>query len=226
MGGEPGKRQVRVKVCGFTDPEQLRQSAALGIDMAGIILWEGSKRAVNDEDAASFSAVARECGIDLVGVFVDEVPDQVERCYSDMGLAVAQLHGSESAEQVRALCDRGLRIWKGLQMSPGFRNDDARTYWEAGAEAVLLDAWHPHLRGGTGQEVDWQVAARLAAQGRLVLAGGLSGDNVENAVRMIRPWAVDASSSLELSPGHKDITRVGEFVRAAQLGVQQEDQRT
>jgi len=226
MDGDPSRRRVRVKVCGFTDPEQLRQSAAFGIDMAGIILWEGSERAVSDADAASFSAVARDCGIDLVGVFVDEAPDQVERCYREMGLAVAQLHGSESVEQVRELCDRGLRIWKGLQMSPGFQNEHARTYWEAGAEAVLLDAWHPHLRGGTGQKVDWQVAARLAAQGRLVLAGGLSADNIEGAVRMIRPWGVDASSSLEVSPGHKDLSRVREFVRAAQLGVQQEDQRT
>jgi len=226
MNGERGRRQVRVKVCGFTDPEQLRQAASLGIDMAGIMLWEGSERAVSDQQAATLSEVAGECGIELVGVFVDEAPEQVQRCCSEMGLAVAQLHGSESAEQVRQLSGSGLRIWKALQMSPGFQSDHARAYWEAGAEAVLLDAWHPHLRGGTGQKVDWQVAARLAAQGSLVLAGGLSGDNTERAVRMVRPWAVDASSSLELSPGRKDMARIQAFVRAAHLGLRQEDQAT
>ncbi len=226
MTGERGRRQVRVKVCGFTDAGQLREAASLGIDMAGIVLWEGSDRAVSDPVAKHMAQVARECGIELVGVFVDEEPDHVQRACLDLGLAVAQLHGGESEQQVRGLSDQGLRVWKGLQMAPGFHTDHARAYWDAGAEAVLLDAWHPHLRGGTGQKVDWQVAARLAAQGRLVLAGGLSGDNAESAVRMVRPWAVDASSSVELSPGIKDLPRIQGFVRAAHRGLYQEDQKS
>ncbi len=214
------RRKVQVKVCGFTNPEQLRTAAGLGIDMAGILLWEGSERAVDDEQAALLAAVARDCGVELVGVFVDELPDRVERSCVDLQLSIAQLHGDESAEQVRDLAGRGLRVWKTLQMSPGFRSDSAREYWQAGAEAVLLDAWHPHLRGGTGQKVDWQVAARLCTQGRLVLSGGLSGDNAEPAVRMVRPWAVDASSSLEHSPGDKDLEAIAAFVRAAHRGLQ------
>jgi len=214
------RRKVQVKVCGFTKPEQLHAAAGLGIDMAGVLLWEGSERAVAGDQAARLSAVARDCGVELVGVFVDELPDRVERACAQLDLSVAQLHGDESTEQVRDLSERGLRIWKTLQMSPGFHSDSAREYWQAGAEAILLDAWHPHLRGGTGQKVDWQVAARLCTQGRLILSGGLSGDNAQAAVRMVRPWAVDASSCLEHSPGNKDLEAVAAFVRAARLGLQ------
>jgi len=217
---------VRVKVCGFTDAGELREAASLGIDMAGIVLWKGSERAVSDPVAGEIARVARECSVELVGVFVDEKPTHVQRACSELGLAVAQLHGSESTQQVGELSGLGVRVWKGLQMAPGFHSDHARSYWDAGAEAVLLDAWHPHLRGGTGQNVDWQVAARLAAQGRLVLAGGLSGDNAESGVRMVRPWAVDASSSLELRPGVKDLPRIQGFVRAAHRGLRHVEQKT
>ena len=126
----------------------------------------------------------------------------------------------ERAPNKSELVRDGLCVWKGLQMSPGFHPDLARDFWQAGAQAVLLDAWHPHLHGGTGQQVDWQVAARLAAQGPLVLAGGLCGDNAEQAVRTIRPFAVDASSSLEVSVGNKDMAKVQAYVRAAHKGLQ------
>jgi phosphoribosylanthranilate isomerase len=221
MTGEATKGRVLAKVCGFTNPDQLRAAAALGVDLAGILLWEGSERAVSNQQAQAMSDVARECGIGLVGVFVDEDAEQIRRCYQELGLTVAQLHGGESLELVTELVDSGLSIWKGIQMSPGFHPDQARNFWQAGAQAVLLDAWHPHLRGGTGQQVDWQVAAKLSAQGPLVLAGGLSAANVEQAVRMIQPFAVDASSSLETSDGHKDMTKVQDYVRAAHRGLQQ-----
>jgi len=221
MTGGESNRRVRVKVCGFTDPVQMQAAAGLGVDLAGILLWEGSERAVSRERSAQMSAVAAACGIGLVGVFVDERLDEVRRCYEDLGLGAAQLHGGESPDVVAELVDSGLCVWKSLQMSPGFHPDQARRFWQAGAEAVLLDAWHPHLRGGTGQQVDWQVAARLAAQGPLILAGGLSGENTEQAVRMIRPFGVDASSALETSIGNKNMAKVQAYVRAAHLGLQQ-----
>ena len=221
MTNEATKRRGQVKVCGFTNPQQLRSAAALGIDLAGILLWEGSKRAISNQQAKLMSAVAQDCGIGLVGVFVDEEPEQIRRCYEELGLTAAQLHGDESLELVTQLVKSGLCIWKGIQMSPDFHPNQARTYWQAGAQAVLLDAWHPRLRGGTGQQVDWQVAARLAAQGPLVLAGGLSAENVEQAVRMIRPFAVDASSALESSSGDKDMKKIQGYVRAAHRGLQQ-----
>jgi len=221
MTGAKSNRRVQAKVCGFTDPVQVQAAARLGIDLAGILLWEGSERAVTAERAVQMSAAATSGGIGLVGVFVDERPDEIRRSYEELGLAAAQLHGGESPEDVAALVESGLCVWKSLQMSPGFHPNQAHSFWQAGAQAVLLDAWHPHLRGGTGQQVDWQVAARLAAQGPLVLAGGLSGDNAEQAVRMIRPFGVDASSALETSVGNKDMAKIQAYVRAAHLGLQQ-----
>ena len=219
MTSESTSRRVLVKVCGFTDPVQVRAAAALGIDLAGILLWEGSERAVSDQRAREISTVAKDSGVGLVGVFVDEDPDAIRRSYEALGLSAAQLHGRESPAQVAALVADGLRVWKSLAMSPGFHPDLARSFWQAGAEAVLLDAWHPHLRGGTGQQVDWQVATRLAAQGPLILAGGLSGDNAEQAVRIIRPFGVDASSALESQVGNKNMAKIQAYVRAVHLGL-------
>ena len=98
MTGEESNRRVRVKVCGFTDPVQVQAAAGLGVDLAGILLWEGSERAVSRERSAQMSAATADCGIGLVGVFVDERLDEVRRCYEDLGLAAAQLHGGESPE--------------------------------------------------------------------------------------------------------------------------------
>ncbi|MBJ96050.1 MAG: N-(5'-phosphoribosyl)anthranilate isomerase [Rickettsiales bacterium] len=220
MTATENRRKLLIKVCGFTEPDQLRQAGAIGIDLAGVLLWPGSERAVTTEQAHQLSAAASACEVGLVGVFVDEPTDILTRSYRELNLTIAQLHGDERPVDVEQLAREGLRVWKSLKMSPGFHPDQVRAFWEAGAEAVLLDAWHPHLQGGTGQQVDWQVAARLAAQGPLILAGGLSADNAERAVEMVRPMGLDASSALERIPGHKDMDLVKGYVDAARRGLE------
>ena len=93
----------------------------------------------------------------------------------------------------------------------------ARQFWQAGAEAIVLDAWDSELKGGTGKTCDWEIAASLAEEGQVVLAGGLNGGNVAGAIGKVRPWGIDASSGLESAPGVKDQAKTSSYVAAARL---------
>jgi len=213
-----GGERVLVKLCGFTLPEQAAHAATAGADFVGLVLWEGSPRGVGDrERARAICAATREGGGLPVGVFVNAESATVLDLAERLDLAAVQLHGNEPEDTVRRLSARGLQVWKALRIDP---NGDGASFGEshrkAGAHALLVDGWHPELPGGTGRSADWTLAARLADDGPLVLAGGLAPDNIATAIDAVRPWAVDASSSLELAPGDKDPERVEAFLRAAQ----------
>jgi len=203
---------VRAKVCGLTQPEQVHAVAALGARFVGFVLAPSPRRATRLQE---LSEAARQTGVQSVGVFVNAPPDEVLRTCTTAGLDVAQLHGEESPSQVEQLAEQGVRVWKALRVGPSFQPTEADDFWYAGAEAVLLDRWHPQLQGGTGEPIDWDMARRVAERGRVILAGGLSGENVARAVETVAPWGVDASSALESAPGIKDLGRVAAFVRAA-----------
>ncbi|MBN94217.1 MAG: N-(5'-phosphoribosyl)anthranilate isomerase [Deltaproteobacteria bacterium] len=206
-----------VKLCGFTDPDQAAHAAESGADFVGVVLWEGSTRAVRDRGlAAAICAATWESRARPVGVFVDASVDQVLDLASYLDLAAVQLHGGESEDAVQRLSGHGLQVWKALQVAPELRTEDlGNEHRAAGAQALLIDGWHPTLPGGTGVRADWTLAAELAQRGPLVLAGGLSADNIAQAIETVRPWAVDASSSLERAPGDKDPQRVEAFLSAA-----------
>ncbi len=204
-----------VKICGFTVPEHLADGAGMGLDFAGLVLWSGSPRVIlSRERARELTSYARGVGVVAVGVFVDEPADVVAEVAEDVRVDVVQLHGARPASDVAALVACGLRVWQGLRTGPDFHPDRARQAWAAGAEAVLLDAWHPTEVGGTGLPADHDAAAALASEGRLILAGGLTPENVGDAIRRVRPWGVDASSSLETYPGFKDHFKMRAFLDA------------
>jgi len=209
--------RVLVKLCGFTDPDQAAHAAAAGADFVGVVLWEGSSRAVPDRGrAAAICAATWEARARPVGVFVDAAAETVLDLASYLDLAAVQLHGSESEGTVRKLCSQGFEVWKALRVQPGAGNAElGLSHREAGARALLVDGWHPTLPGGTGHTADWTLAAQLAERGPLVLAGGLGPENIASAIQAVRPWAVDASSSLERAPGDKDPERVEAFLHAA-----------
>jgi phosphoribosylanthranilate isomerase len=162
-----------------------------------------------------------------VGVFVNESPEIVAQTLDFCGLDVAQLHGEEPPAELGLNKDlpsrlRG-RAYKALRpYSPEEASVLASSYAlppplrrEDRLPALLLDAYHPHLRGGTGRTGDWGLAVSLADQYPLLLAGGLSPDNVAEAVRTVRPWGVDASSGIESVPGRKDHAALRTFIAAA-----------
>ena len=208
---------MKIKVCGVNTPEQVDRIAEAGVDLIGFVLVEESPRAVDSETTRDLAERAAGNGIESVGIFADDPWEEVESLSFDIGLDVVQLHGREAPLYVKKLVDKGLTVWKAIRVGPDFKAAKVRQFWQAGAEAVVLDAWHPDKKGGTGETTDWEIAAKLAEEGPSVLAGGLNGGNVASAIGQVRPWGVDASSALEVEPGLKDIAKVSSFVAAARL---------
>jgi phosphoribosylanthranilate isomerase len=147
-----------------------------------------------------------------VGIFVNEpTPATVERMVSDSGVGAVQLHGDESPEYCRALGDR--YVIKVLKAGPDFKPESALEYE---GRAIMLDTFDPERHGGTGRVFDWLVARKTRTLvPTLFLAGGLSPENVREAIKAVNPYAVDACSALEVHPGKKDSSRVEAFVKAA-----------
>jgi phosphoribosylanthranilate isomerase len=147
-----------------------------------------------------------------VGVFVDAEPDEVLQIAREVGLNLAQLHGDETPETLAAIRNAGLPVMKALRV----RNTEALGALERyEADLFMLDAWSARARGGTGETFDWGLAKSVKGRGNIVVSGGLTPENVREAVEFFEPYGVDASSSLEERPGKKSGERVRRFVRAA-----------
>ena len=201
---------VFTKVCGITNPGDAREAADAGADAIGMIFAE-SPREVNVEEARRIS-VALPDGVLKVGVFVDAEPEEVLQTASEVGLDLAQLHGDETPETVAAIRGAGLPVMKALRV----RNAEALAQIQSyGADLIMLDAWSARVRGGTGETFDWGLAKSVKGRGNIVVSGGLTPENVREAIEFFEPYGVDASSSLEEKPGKKSGERVRRFVRAA-----------
>ena len=215
---------VRVKICGLTTLDDALVAASAGADYLGFILWPGSKRAVTAQGVARIVAALRSrpgCPL-LVGVFVNEEPGRAAVLLEICGLDLAQLSGEEPPAHVGDPASPLYgRAYKALRPS-SLAEAEAEAEWYAPPEpagdrpALLLDSYHPVLRGGTGETGDWTLAAAMATQEpRLMLAGGLTPDNVAEAVRQVRPFAVDVARGVEGAPGQKDAAKVRAFIHKA-----------
>jgi phosphoribosylanthranilate isomerase len=210
---------VRVKICGITNLEDARAAIDAGADMLGFNFYRPSPRFIEPREAKKIiGAVREESGdraLTLVGVFANEAsPETVMRIVAATGVDAVQLHGEESIEfcaGVKQLLS-DIFLIKVLRVTAAFDPAETEKY---DADAIMLDAFHRELQGGTGQVVDWTVA-RSARElvPRLFLAGGLSPENVRQAIAAVSPYAVDACSSLESAPGRKNAERMKEFVQA------------
>ena len=201
--------ELVIKVCGVTRIEDARAAARGGASWLGLNFWPGSKRLVDDGAARDIARVARDEGLEVVGVFVNEAAERIAEVVRTVGLARVQLHGDESPADCRRI---GAHAYKALGVAT--RADAARA-GDYPDEPLLLDTASPE-RGGTGRTFDWSLAARVVATGRqVILAGGLTPANVGEAVRAVRPWGVDVASGVEIAPGIKDADAIAEFVRAA-----------
>ena len=201
---------VKVKVCGITNPEDAHLASESGADAIGLIFAE-SPRKVSVEEAREIAAALPE-NVLKVGVFVNEEPEEVLRIAREVELDYAQLHGDEAPEAVTFLREAGVKVMKALRV----RDEDSFAALDGyGADLVMLDAWSEKARGGTGERFDWALAKSLRGRGNIVVSGGLSPENVREAISFFEPYGVDASSSLEETPGKKDEERVRRFVSAA-----------
>jgi phosphoribosylanthranilate isomerase len=201
---------VKVKVCGITSPEDACVAAAAGADAIGLVFAE-SPRKISVERAREIATALPE-GILKVGVFVDAGLEEVLRISREVGLDYAQLHGSESPEAVAAVRDGGVGVIKALRVRDAVSLREIVRY---DTDFFLLDAYSEKVRGGTGTRFDWGLAEAVREYANILVSGGLSPENVREAIEFFEPYGVDASSSLEEKPGKKNGERVRRFVGAA-----------
>jgi phosphoribosylanthranilate isomerase len=206
---------TRVKVCGITNLDDARAAIEAGAGMLGFNFYEKSPRHVTPEEARRVIEKLPE-GVLSVGVFVNEDgPETVERKALEAGVGAVQLHGEETPEF--CACLRGLMTIKALRVGPGYEVERAASF---GTDALLLDAYVADAWGGTGRTFDWSLARRTReVVPKLFLAGGLTPENVSDAVKVVRPFAVDVCSGVETSPGRKNFQLMRRFieqVRAAE----------
>jgi phosphoribosylanthranilate isomerase len=200
------QRNTWIKICGITRVADGVAAAEAGADAIGLVFAESPRR-VSDTQAR---LIVRELPTHVlrIGVFVDEAPAEIARVVAAAELDRVQLHGFE---------DPMVRELAGTRVLRAFRARDEAVLEEIAAsveKTFLLDTWTPDVVGGSGKRFDWNVAREAATLGRLILAGGLTPENVDKAVREVRPFGVDVSTGVEEAPGLKDAQRIGAFVAA------------
>ena len=207
-------RHIKVKVCGITSAEDALAAVEAGADALGFVFYQKSPRAVVPAVAARIIAELPPL-ITPVGVFVNEGLATVRSIMDTCGLALAQLHGDENASYCRELSRPTM---KGLRLKDRGTLLALAEYRGRGAvRGFVLDAFSEKAYGGTGQTTDWALAADVAKTTPILLAGGLTPDNVAEAIRTVHPYAVDVSSGVESAPGKKDHAKISAFIDAVRV---------
>jgi len=204
---------VQIKICGITNLEDALLAAELGADALGFIFYPKSPRKVEPEAARSIIAQLPPF-VAAVGVFVDEDAEVVRDLAARVGLDWIQLHGQESQEYCRSL---GRRVIKGFRIQ-GQDSLAPLAEYRGAAQALLLDTYKKGQVGGTGEVFDWHLAREAKKYGRIILAGGLTPENVAQAIATAQPDAVDAASGTEAGPGKKDPAKLQAFFQAVAQG--------
>jgi len=198
---------ARVKICGLTRPQDVEAAVACGADAIGLVFYAPSPRAVDLEQARILAAKVP-AFVAVTGLFVNPERDYVEAVLDAVPLDLLQFHGDESPE----FCQSFGRRWiKAVRVrEPGQIEQAFADYHQA--SGLLVDAWDPNRYGGTGQSFNWSLIPESRPL-PLILAGGLSSDNVARAIEQVRPWAVDGSGGVEESKGKKDATKLSQFFK-------------
>ncbi|MBD2328511.1 phosphoribosylanthranilate isomerase [Alkalinema sp. FACHB-956] len=199
---------MRIKICGITMPEQGRAIAALGANALGFICVPQSPRYVTPAQIQAVGAELPET-VARVGVFMNETIAAIGEIAKVAGLTSIQLHGNESTED----CDRLRELLPGVELIKAFRirtieDLDYTQIYEPHVDWLLLDAYHPTLGGGTGKTLDWQTLQTFRPKKPWLLAGGLTPQNVREALTLIQPQGIDLSSGVENQPGDKNLDLV------------------
>ncbi|HSL46735.1 MAG TPA: phosphoribosylanthranilate isomerase [Anaerolineales bacterium] len=199
---------TKIKICGIRTVHDALAALDAGADMLGFNFYPKSPRCIDVGKCRDIMSVMRKYGqITYVGVFVNAPAEEVRATIDTCGLNLAQLHGDETADMVQSFHGRAFKAFRGVPPSIiGFARDEA--------PALLVDASVKGSYGGTGTLADWNAAAELSTHYPILLAGGLTPENVAEAVRRVNPWGVDVASGVESSPGVKDPVKMMAFVQA------------
>jgi len=200
---------VRIKICGITNLEDALLAAALGADALGFIFHAQSPRYVAPDAARQIIAKLPPLVL-TVGVFVNEEAQAVRDLAARVGLDWLQLHGQESPDYCRSL---GHRVIKGFRLKDEASLADLGPY-QGACQAFLLDTYKKGQIGGTGETFDWDLARQARRYGSIVLAGGLTPENVAQAIKVAQPQGVDVASGVEAAPGKKDPEKLRAFIAA------------
>jgi phosphoribosylanthranilate isomerase len=207
---------MKVKICGLTNLDDALAAAELGADYLGFNFYPKSPRCIAETDCERIVAAlrARYPNLSYTGVFVNHPAVDIARIVRRCGLDAAQLSGDEPPETLAALAEEKISAFKAVRAA------DTRAAEEyaargAGLPALLLDGSARHLYGGTGRTADWEWAASVASRHPVFLAGGLTPENVGDAIRKVRPWGVDTASGVEESAGKKDRAKMDAFIAAS-----------
>lgn len=202
--------RTRVKICGITRPEDAAAAADFGADAIGLVFWPGSKRVI-EMDRAAIIASMLPPSVALVGVFVDPGIDDVMRTAENVGITAAQVCGLRN-DQDWSLLPRTIKIIRALTITTN--TSTLNTARIVGVDDYLADNGITGHPGGTGRAYDWSLANQIKPFGRVWLAGGLTPQNVSEAIAMVRPHAVDVSSGVEMAPGIKSLELIRLFIEA------------
>jgi len=217
-------QRVRVKIEGLRDPTTALRVAQMGADTIGLVFAD-SPRWVSPEQARAIVDILPPW-VATVGVFVNADAETINRVVQRTRISHVQLHGDEPPElvsQIRVPCIKAFRIRDESWLNE-VRDWLAGVTAKSNLAAVLLDAYAPAARGGTGKQFNWNLVADVRAAGLMagidpiILAGGLDADCVGSAIDLVQPWAVDVASGVEKSPGIKDLKKVESFIRATREG--------
>ena len=209
--------RTRTKICGITRIQDIDAVVAAGVDAIGFVFYAPSPRSVTPEQAKKLLKHVP-AYVQTVGLFVNATGNEIEQVLKTVPLDLLQFHGDETPEQCQQIAEKTSRRWyKAIQMKPNLNViETIKSYQHVGASAVLLDAWHPELKGGTGQQFDWSQFPKLDIA--LILAGGLTPDNIEEAIKTTQAFAVDVSGGVESAKGIKDQQRIEQFMQGVQRG--------
>ncbi|WP_390630979.1 phosphoribosylanthranilate isomerase [Leptothermofonsia sichuanensis] len=217
--------ELRIKICGITKPEQGRAIAEMGVSALGFICARQSPRYVLPEQIRTVVAglplkpETEEVRCDRIGVFVNAGVEEISQVVTAGNLNGVQLHGNESPELCRQLRTRlpGIEIIKAVRVQTVEALEQVFQYQDW-IDTLLLDAYHPHLYGGTGKPLDWQILQEFCPPVPWLLAGGLTPDNVLDALRQVSPDGIDLSSGLENFPGDKNLEKVRQLFSQVEAG--------
>jgi phosphoribosylanthranilate isomerase len=215
--GEMMHSRTRIKVCGITNIDDAREAIKAGADALGFIFVESSPRYISPEKTKEIVAQLPPF-VQYVGVFVNEDPVEVEEIIEYCGLSCVQLHGSEDAEYCRELSHAATPcvVIKAFRIDARAIAADFQPYAES-VKGFLLDTYAEGQEGGTGKTFDWAIIKSLNLKLPIILAGGLNPENAAEAVRAVRPFAIDINSGIEEQPGKKDYAKLHSLVTSVIL---------
>jgi len=204
--------RTRVKICGFTQVQDAVDAANLGVDAIGLVFYPPSPRNVSIEKAVEI-VKALPAFVTVVALFVDETEAQIREVLNNVAIDCIQFHGDETVQQCRLY---NKPYMKAIRMRPEL---DVMALAEEynDASAILLDAYHPGIKGGSGSKFDWDLIPNNCSL-PVILAGGLQVDNAKQAVQSVKPYALDVSSGVESSKGIKDVAKMAAFIQAINEG--------